>query len=516
MVSTNGPSVATADQPQDAVDEHHRDADPQTDLTVREQRQQRRETARQEAIRVRQNHDRLLTEFQPDAVEIETRSVPGGARWTLYTVVALLISTVAWSCWAETDKIVAAQGKLITVDPPVVIDTSVSAQIRTMNAEFGDSVVAGQVLATLDPTYPEADLKQIQGRIESLEALIARLNAEKEGLDFDPALAQSEPNYAMERSVFVRRRAEYAAKIREFEANQRKFEVQRVNNETLIDIDLQNREFFLEIRDTIRSLVKKGANSKRDLQGILIQIGTAEKTLQGQIGRREEFAKEIDAITAQSEAYQATWQSELIVQLADASQQLKDAKQELAKIVHTNSQVELRVPTDLPQQEFFVLEVADVSVGSVTKPGEPVFRLVPMEGPYEAEVEVLGKDIALIQEGTAEQFAASELPKGSQVRIKLASFPYQKHGTIDGVVRKISEGSFEKDKNAALVNPDASTMYRSRIELINPDGLKKVAKNFRLMPGMTVTAEIKVGKRRVIQYFLYPLLRYMDNWGREP
>jgi HlyD family secretion protein len=54
------------------------------------------------------------------------------------------------------------------------------------------------------------------------------------------------------------------------------------------------------------------------------------------------------------------------------------------------------------------------------------------------------------------------------------------------------------------------------VELINPDGLKKVGKNFRLMPGMTVTAEIKVGKRRVIQYFLYPLLRYMDNWGREP
>jgi HlyD family secretion protein len=111
---------------------------------------------------------------------------------------------------------------------------------------------------------------------------------------------------------------------------------------------------------------------------------------------------------------------------------------------------------------------------------------------------------------------ASTLPRGSQVRIKFDSFPYQKHGTIDGVVRKISEGSFEKDQNAAMLNPQAATMYKTRVELIDPTALQKVGNNFRLMPGMTVTAEIKVGKRRVIQYFLYPLLRYMDEWGREP
>jgi len=197
----------------------------------------------------------------------------------------------------------------------------------------------------------------------------------------------------------------------------------------------------------------------------------------------------------------------MIVQLAEASQQRKDVEQELAKAMHTNSQVELKVPTDLTQKEFFVLEVADVSVGSVSQPGEPVFRLVPLDGPYEAEVEVPGKDISLIREGTRAQFEASELPKGSQVRIKLSSFPYQKHGTIDGVIRKISEGSIQKDQNAAMLNPEAATMYRTRVEMIDPNGLQNVGKHFRLMPGMTVTAEIKVGKQRVVQYFLYPLLR---------
>ena len=511
MVPTDGSRVDSSSSDDTPIEDNQ-----ESGLSVQEKRQLRREHARMELIRQRSNQDRLLTEFQPDAVEIETRSVPLGAPLTLYTVVAFMLSFIAWSCWAEVDKIVTAQGKLITKNPPVVIDTSVAAQIRSMNAEFGDRVIAGQVLATLDPTYPEADLKQLQQRIASTEALIARLSAERDNLEFDPANSQTDPNFAMERSVFVRRRAEYDARMREFAAGQRKFRVQLENNEIQIDFERRAVARYRKIRQRVEKLKGKGANSQQDLDGIILQAGNQEKTLEASIGRREEFAKEIEAISAQAAAFKATWQSQLIVQLAEATQQQKDAEQELAKVIHTNSQVELKVPSDLPQKEFFVLEVADASVGSVSRPGEPLFRLVPLDGQYEAEVEVLGKDISMIAEGTREQYVASTLPRGSQVRIKFDSFPYQKHGTIDGVVRKISEGSFEKDQNAAMLNPQAATMYKTRVELIDPTALQKVGNNFRLMPGMTVTAEIKVGKRRVIQYFLYPLLRYMDEWGREP
>ena len=81
-------------------------------------------------ISARQNYDKLLDEFQPDAVEIENRSVPGGVRWTLYAVIGLIIACVAWSCWAEVDQIVVAQGKLITTVPPVLIDTKLASPIR--------------------------------------------------------------------------------------------------------------------------------------------------------------------------------------------------------------------------------------------------------------------------------------------------------------------------------------------------------------------------------------------------
>ena len=81
---------------------------------VRKRRSDKRLAARDELRARSPESDRTLVEFQPDAVEIEQRSVPGGARWTLYTVIGLLISTVVWSCWAQVDKIVTAPGKLIT------------------------------------------------------------------------------------------------------------------------------------------------------------------------------------------------------------------------------------------------------------------------------------------------------------------------------------------------------------------------------------------------------------------
>ena len=110
MVSTNGPSVETP--PETTKKE-----------TVKEIRHRCRKEARIESHRSRSNNDALLNEFQSDAVEIEKRSVPGGARWTLYTVVGLLTAFIIWANWAQVDRIVTANGKLITTESAVVIDT---------------------------------------------------------------------------------------------------------------------------------------------------------------------------------------------------------------------------------------------------------------------------------------------------------------------------------------------------------------------------------------------------------
>lgn len=482
--------------------------------SVKQQRESRRIEARNETIRKRELNSRLLVEFQPDAVEIEKRSVPGGARWTLYAVVALLILSVCWACWAEVDRIVTAQGKLITTTSPIVIQTVNTAPIRTMNAKFGDRVTAGEVLATLDPTFSEADLASLESKRESLDSIIARLRAEKDQTEFVVPKGTSGASWMLQKQVFLERANQFRSKLEEYDSEINKVIVQQENNvlsiEHLKDAYAGHRKYEASI---IR-LAKKGSKSEEEVLSRRLQTGQAEMRYLAARNQSRELNRQSDSIQAQKNAYVAQWRSELVTQLAQATEEHVQIEEELSKAERSNDLVELRVPEDTAFKEYVVFEVADRSVGSVLKPGEALFRLVPVDVPLEAEVEIAGRDISKISHANTQDIASGDLPEGSTVRVKLGSFPYQKHGTIDGAVRAISEGSFEKQ--GAGGQATGATMYKARVQLLNPEGLNNVPDNFRLMPGMTTTAEIKVGRRRVIDYFLYPLLRYADESIREP
>ena len=133
--------------------------------------------------------------------------------------------------------------------------------------------------------------------------------------------------------------------------------------------------------------------------------------------------------------------------------------------------------------------------------------VVPRDVPLQAEVNVEGKDIG---HGAV----------GQQVRLKIDAFPFQKYGTASGVVRVISQDSFApeaKGEAAKGEGPHRSSplYYRVLVDLTDARP-RSMPEHFEMVPGMAVTAEMKVGTRSVISYFLYPLLRGLDESIREP
>ena len=501
MVSTNGSGVET--EPETTRNE-----------TVKEIRHRRRQEARIESHRKRSNNDALLNEFQSDAVEIEKRSVPFGARLTLYTVAGLLFSFVLWANWAQVDRIVTATGKLIPTEPAVVIDTKLPSPIKSIHARFGDKVSAGFVIATLDPTFSDADLKQLNSRKNALAAEISRLSAERDAVGFDLGSFSNDRDWLMQNQVFLERKKEYAAAMNKFDAENSKLAVQLESSEEEIESGLMAYKKFREYEAVIKKLVSTGSKPKSDIMNRELQSEEAKMNYYSSRNRRRELLKSVETLRAERESFAASWRTETVNELVKVRENLNSVEQELSKANKSNEFVELVVPEDLPYKEFVVLEVAEKSVGSIMQTGEPLFKLIPIGVPMEVEVEVEGKDVALIAKAKPEQIAAGELPKGSDVRIKLSSFPYQKHGTLDGAVRTISEGSFEKQLPGGASS--GVTTYKARVKILDPEQLERVPDNFRLMPGMTATAEIKVGKRKVIEYLLNPLFRYMDEAIREP
>lgn len=480
---------------------------------VHAERMRRRRAARVEQVRRRASYEQTITEFQPDAVEIEQRKVPGGARWTLYTVAALIAGFVAWSWWAQVDQIVVGQGKLITTENTVVVQSFSSAPIHSLEAQFGDRVRAGQIIATLDPTFSDADLKQLQSRRNAAEATISRLRAELDEAPFSIAGHEENRDWITQMVLFRERRQAFEAELERLDADLQKLEVQKQNTTGDIAFNKEQLAIYRKVENKLKSLADRGSASNVEMMSAELRTMESERTLKTATNGLRELTADIQAKTKQRKSFIASQRSEIADELLEASQELTSVEQEINKANRMDELLELRVPTDSGHDEFVVFEVAERSVGSVLQKGEPLFKLIPIDVPLEAEVEIAGRDVAKLR--VLDQAPADgEFPNGSKVTVKLSAFDYQDHGTLSGYVRTISEGVFEKDSGSSPVQPAAT--FKARIKLLEPITLKNLPEDFRLMPGMSATAEIKVGKRRVIHYFLYPILRYLDEGFREP
>ncbi len=216
--------------------------------------------------------------------------------------------------------------------------------------------------------------------------------------------------------------------------------------------------------------------------------------------QEKEILQQLAAAREQKERYLNNWVREGGERLVTVQQDIATATQQLASAQRRRSLVVLRAPAD-----GVVLELGARSIGSVAKEAEPLVTLVPQGNKIEAEVDVESADVA-------------RLRIGDPVRVKFDALPFQRHGTLAGEVRVITENSFQADKNARATpdKPDAQpAFFRARVAL-GPVTLRDVPKDFRLIPGMTTTAEIVVGKRTIISYLLDPIVRLFDESLREP
>lgn len=442
-----------------------------------------------------------IIEFQPDAAELEERQPPFVARATLYLVALVIAAAVGWASVAKMDEIVTARGKLVTTAPSIVVQPFETSVIRALDVKVGDVVKAGQPLATLDPTIPGADRDQLRGKLASLDAQIARLEAELDTRDYAPGQGAS-ADQALQARVFAQRRDYYAAKVRDFDTQIAKTEATYLGSLAEAAVLRRRLSGQNEVVAMNAELIKRGAGS----QLAYLQSQDTSLDTEAAIGRAESAAKAataaMDQLAADREAFVQDFRRETTEKLVDLRGQRAAAAEELKKADLRAEMAVLRAPAD-----GAVLDIAQRSAGSVVNAAEPLVTLVPLDVPLEAEVAVAGRDIG-------------RLALSDTARIKFDAFPFQKYGTMQGRVRVISEDAFAADSRsnstpAAGRAPDAASFYRLRLSLGAPT-LRDLPAGFQLIPGMGVQAEIKTGRRSVLSYFLYPFLRGLDESFREP
>ena len=434
-----------------------------------------------------------VVEYLPDADEIERSPLPPYARLTLHVLLAAIVAFFGWASFAKVDQVITAKGRLVTPLPNVVVQPLETAVISKVAVRVGQLVGKGEVLATLDPTFAQADQSQLKLMLASLETQIKGLEHELSG-DFSTPSTTVQGDGQLQADLLSERRANYQAQETKLTQTAAKLRAAMATNQDE-QRDTASRLASLKQMETMQEkmVAQKYA---APLQLLEAQQRTKEvsRELGQAVSREKELRRELAAFEAEQVAFQKGWRQKTMEDLLQITRSRDSTREQLQKADRRQALLTLVSPID-----GIVLEIAKLSPGSIVREAETFFTLVPQNAPLEAEVQIDSSDVGNIQVGHAAQ-------------VKIDAFPFQKHGTLVASVRTLSQDSFRRD--TASKN-EGDSYYSSHIAL-KEAGLRNMKSGATLLPGMTLTAEISVGERSVMSYLAWPLTKGLNEAIREP
>jgi HlyD family secretion protein len=326
------------------------------------------------------------------------------------------------------------------------------------------------------------------------------MEAELDGRDYT-ATAGSTPEEVLQSQLFNQRHAYHVSQVQNFDQQIAGQAAARKASADQIAVLKDRRSTLVEIETTRQTLYDHQTGSLLNLltaRDARLDIDSRIAQMQGSYTEADHaYAK----LQADRQSFIEDFRRATMEQLVDLRGQRDTAGQELKKMELRRKLVTLTAPSDA-----VVLDLAQRSIGSVVREAEPILTLVPTNVPLEAEISINTRDIGHV--GVDEP-----------ARIKVDAYPFQKFGTATGAIRTISRDAFPGDPKAeasgAGSGSGAQPYFKARVS-VDDTKMRDTGTPVRLMPGMTVSAEIKVGDRKMISYFLYPLIKGLDDAIREP
>jgi len=438
--------------------------------------------------------------FESATAEIVARHHPFRERAVLYFFVVLLAALMVFISVVHLDRRVTAPGRIVPIGGALTVQPLEKAIISRILVQVGDVVKKGQVLATCDPTFVQADLVALQEKVASLEAQKRRMEGEEAGHPF-----QTDPGRAydlLQSTIRQKRATEFAAGITDFDQRISSSEAQIVGFRESIT-DLQARlKIAKEGEDMYTRMEAAGVATHLDV--IAAQDKALDMLHQLTEQKNDLIAAEhlLESLKEQRKVFVHKWQDDNLDKLTTVRDQYEQAVNDLTKAKKLSELVNLEAPVDA-----VVLKIPELSQGGVAMDAEPLFSLMPLDSPIEVDAQIDAQDSGFVK-------------VGDPATIKFEAFKFLEHGTGEGVVKTISQDTFTQADDQDTVtkntqNQSRPPFYDARIKITGLH-LHDVPPNTRLIPGMTLEADIIVGRRTIIWYLLGPMLRSGSDAMHEP
>jgi hemolysin D len=463
-------------------------------------------------------------EFLPAALEIMEKPPSPGLRWLLLLLCALFALALGWSLIGRIDVVAVAGGKTIPAGNAKVIQPIEIGTVRVIHVRNGQYVKQGDLLLEFDPTFADADQVQSSQTLQAAQVVAARNKALLghilgENSDFiapngtPEDIAQTERQliriaigeYEAEMASLRQQRAEKAAELAASQAEVRKL------RETLPYIDQQ-----LQAR---ADLVAQGYYSRMQLLEYEQQRTEHRRNIDVQSANAARARAGMGNLDAQMARLRQSFGKGAVTDLVEATDKANTASQDLRKSVQRQRFQEVRAPVD-----GVVQQLAVTTIGGVVQPAQALMVIVPCTTPTNGQApEPSTCKVALEVEAFVQNKDVGFIAIGQRVAVKLESFNFTDYGMIEGVVEVISRdaidlaqqpaGSAKDDKGKPAAQ---GLVYAARISLrCAPADPTRSPLCDKVQPGMSVQAEIKTGKRRIIQFLLSPISQTIDEAGRE-
>jgi len=435
-------------------------------------------------------------DFKPILAEIEERPTNPLGTYFLWTIISLMVVVLLALFLVKIDVVVSARGKIIPIGDVKVIQPLETGVITKIHVKEGDFVNKGDILLEIDPSVDTADLEGKERNLNQAQLSMERINAVLNEKDFSPRSKGRASEIMQAQKVhFQAQRDVYDSTLKEKEKealeNQSaleslKKEIETIHNVLAITLEDEKRQ---------KTLVEIGTLADNRYREKVKERMNLERERDAKEGQVKQLETKLTRINDEIQTFKSNFREKL---LADYSNNMQERNTLEAQVSSLKFKQDKRFIIAPVTGYIHLLPVK--TIGGVVTTAQPVVGIVPEGTPLEVNAIVMNKDIGYVKEGQT-------------CVVKVDTYDFQKYGTIEGRVETINPYSMEEkdNKEKSKEAENESGGYPVRVGMMAETLKTKNGDVYKVKPGMSVTAEVNVGKRRVIEFFLFPIIRYLDE-----
>ncbi len=449
------------------------------------------------------NQSRELAAFLPAALEIQESPPNPLARWLARGLLALVVIAVTWAMLGHVNIVASAAGKIIPSSRVKQVQPLEKGVVQALLVSEGEYVKQGQPLIELDTTLTQANKKRMESELHSARLRLAvsqgmlNLLEKSDKQDSSPltdSFALELPHdtttqeSALHKNLLRQQWLQYQSQLQALQNSLAKSQAEQA----------ATREVVAKLEQTLPIVEKRAAKLKKlhtkDFVSESDYLVAEQERIQQvrDLAAERQRLKQLQAAEAevrdQINLHKAQSSGTLLTEITELQQKITALEEEFIKASDIDAKQILYAPV-----AGRVQELAANTVGGVVTEAQQLMLVVPDEEQLEVEVFLENKDIGFVREGMPAE-------------IKIHTFPFTKYGVIDAEVTNVSDD--------ATVDEQRGLIYRMQLRMAK-NTLWVEGKEVKLQPGMEVTAEVHTGERRIIEFFMAPLLRHGQESLRE-